>query len=204
MKHLKSENIIISIALILMLLISGCAKNKSESEDPETVPETEKEKVGEKNVTEEAGTQEDRVFVSEDGKIELELPDTSWSCTADEENMKTLGSDAGVINIIFAEGDGIAEQMVPSDEDAYRRMVNGGMADLEFEVVCFETSASGEEKSYKGAVHYTGANTQDKYTVHYGIYREDSGYSVTAVLFEEDSELLEQIQNSVYGMKAVW
>ena len=44
MKHLKSGNIFMTIALILMLLISGCAKNKSESEDPETVPETEKEK----------------------------------------------------------------------------------------------------------------------------------------------------------------
>ena len=144
---------------------------------------------------------EDGSFTSSDGKITMTLAGSGWSCTADTENMKTLKSDAAVINVVYATGDGIASTMVPTSEDAYQKMVNGGMADLAFDVVSFETYTENGKTMYRGCVHYTGADNPDKYTVHYGVYGEGAGYTATAVLSVDDKTAVADLESSVYSMQ---
>ena len=131
----------------------------------------------------------------------MTLAGRGWSCTADTENMKTLKSDTAVINVVYATGDGIASTMVPTSEDAYQKMVNGGMADLAFDVVSFETYTENGKTMYRGCVHYTGADNPDKYTVHYGVYGEGAGYTATAVLSVDDKTAVADLESSVYSMQ---
>jgi hypothetical protein len=208
MKNLRvTRKLIISILMIMILVVSmtACGKDKKSSDEKDTKnsgKETEGQAAKDQNA-EASAVDEDGSFCSADEKIEITFPDGSWSCTNDTENMKTFESDGAIINVIYAEGDDIGSTMVPSDEEAYRLMVNGGMADLEFDIVHFETGSGNGAMTYKGAVHYTGADNPDKYTVHYGIYQEKSGYTATAVLAVDDEERLNQLEEIVYSMKVM-
>ena len=172
--------------------MSACGTEKKTSENKKSSKATEE--------TQE-NTKKSKDFVSEDRKVELHFSDETWECTVDTENTKTFESEDGVINVIFVEGEGIAQTMVPDSTDAYQRMVNGGMADLAFEVIGFERADQGDEQIYKGTVHYTSETNPDKYVTHYGVYTADAGYTVTAVLFKEDTQLLEKVQETIYGIK---
>lgn len=173
-------------------MLSACGTEKKTSENKKSSKATEE--------TQE-NTKKSKDFVSKDGKVELHFSDETWECTVDTENTKTFESEDGVINVIFVEGEGIAQTMVPDSTDAYQRMVNGGMADLAFEVIGFERADQGDEQIYKGTVHYTSETNPDKYVTHYGVYTADAGYTVTAVLFKEDTQLLEKVQETIYGIK---
>ncbi len=192
MKPLKRK-IYIGLAIIAgVCMLSACGTEKKASENKKSSKTTEETKENKKKSND---------FVSEDGKVELHFPDETWKCTVDTENTKTFESENGVINVIFVEGEGSAQTMVPDSEEAYQSMVNGGMADLAFEVVGFERADQGDESIYKGTVHYTSETNPDKYVTHYGVYTADAGYTVTAVLFKEDTQLLAQVQKAIYGMK---
>ena len=196
MKDLR-KIICILMACGILCVTSACGTDKSKSENKKA--ETSEDKTGEESS--QGKVSESGDFVSQDGKLELTLPDSSWECTVDTDTTKTFQSDAGVINLIFADGEGVAQSMVPTDEGAYQSMVNGGMADLAFEVVAFDYQEQGDVQSYKGTVHYTSEENPDKYVTHYGVYQQDSGYTITAVLFQEDTELLQEVQNTIYNAK---
>ena len=196
MKDLRKKLCII-MACGILCVVSACGTDGSKSENENKKSKTSEEKTEEESSKGTVSQSGD--FVSEDGRLELTLPDASWECTVDAENTKTFQSDAGVINLIFADGEGIAQSMVPSDEVAYKNMVNGGMADLSFEVLSFERQEQGDTQSYKGTVHYTAEENPDKYVTHYGVYQSDSGYTITAVLFQEDTDLLQKVQNTIYN-----
>ena len=96
-------------------MLSACGTEKKTSENKKSSKATEE--------TQE-NTKKSKDFVSEDGKVELHFSDKTWECTVDTENTKTFESEDGVINVIFVEGEGIAQTMVPDSTDAYQRMVN--------------------------------------------------------------------------------
>lgn len=203
MKKRTKKAMILFLAMAAAISVIGCGKKeeakKTESDAKKSNTEETPKTTDSSASLPEIG--EDGSFTSSDGKITMTLAGSGWSCTADTENMKTLKSDTAVINVVYATGDGIASAMVPTSEDAYQKMVNGGMADLAFDVVSFETYTENGKTMYRGCVHYTGANNPDKYTVHYGVYGEGEGYTATAVLSVDDKTALADLESSVYSMQ---
>lgn len=203
MKKRTKKAIILFLAMAAAISVIGCGKKeeakKTESDAKKSNTEETPKTTDSSASLPEIG--EDGSFTSSDGKITMTLVGSGWSCTADTDNMKTLKSDTAVINVVYATGDGIEATMVPTDEEAYRKMVNGGMADLAFDVVSFETYAENGKTLYQGCVHYTGADNPDKYTVHYGVYGEGEGYTATAVLSVDDKTALADLESSVYSMQ---
>ena len=203
MKKRTKKAMILFLAMAAAISVIGCGKKeeakKTESDAKKSNTEETPKTTDSSASLPEIG--EDGSFTSSDGKITMTLAGSGWSCTADTENMKTLKSDTAVINVVYATGDGIASAMVPTSEDAYQKMVNGGMADLAFDVVSFETYAENGKTLYQGCVHYTGADNPDKYTVHYGVYGEGEGYTATAVLSVDDKTALADLESSVYSMQ---
>ena len=203
MKKRTKKAIILFLSIASVVSVIGCGKKeeakKTESDAKKSNTEETPKTTDSSASLPEIG--EDGSFTSSDGKITMTLAGSGWSCTADTENMKTLKSDTAVINVVYATGDGIASAMVPTSEDAYQKMVNGGMADLAFDVVSFETYTENGKTMYRGCVHYTGADNPDKYTVHYGVYGEGEGYTATAVLSVDDKTALADLESSVYSMQ---
>ena len=203
MKKRTKKAMILFLAMAAAISVIGCGKKeeakKTESDAKKSNTEETPKTTDSSASLPEIG--EDGSFTSSDGKITMTLAGSGWSCTADTENMKTLKSDTAVINVVYATGDGIASTMVPTSEDAYQKMVNGGMADLAFDVVSFETYTENGKTLYQGCVHYTGADNPDKYTVHYGVYGEGEGYTATAVLSVDDKTALTDLESSVYSMQ---
>ena len=203
MKKRTKKAMILFLAMAAAISVIGCGKKeeakKTESDAKKSNTEETAKTTDSSASLPEIG--EDGSFTSSDGKITMTLAGSGWSCTADTENMKTLKSDTAVINVVYATGDGIASAMVPTSEDAYQKMVNGGMADLAFDVVSFETYTENGKTLYQGCVHYTGADNPDKYTVHYGVYGEGEGYTATAVLSVDDKTALTDLESSVYSMQ---
>ena len=203
MKKRTKKAIILFLAMATAISVIGCGKKeeakKTESDAKKSNTEETPKTTDSSASLPEIG--EDGSFTSSDGKITMTLAGEGWTCTADTDNMKTLKSDTAVINVVYATGDGIEATMVPTDEEAYRKMVNGGMADLAFDVVSFETYAENGKTLYQGCVHYTGADNPDKYTVHYGVYGEGAGYTATAVLSVDDKTALADLESSVYSMQ---
>lgn len=203
MKKRTKKAMILFLAMAAAISVIGCGKKeeakKTESDAKKSNTEETPKTTDSSASLPEIG--EDGSFTSSDGKITMTLAGSGWSCTADTENMKTLKSDTAVINVVYATGDGIASAMVPTSEDAYQKMVNGGMADLAFDVVSFETYTENGKTMYRGCVHYTGANNPDKYTVHYGVYGEGAGYTATAVLSVDDKTAVADLESSVYSMQ---
>ena len=203
MKKRTKKAMILFLAMAAAISVIGCGKKeeakKTESDAKKSNTEETPKTTDSSASLPEIG--EDGSFTSSDGKITMTLAGSGWSCTADTENMKTLKSDTAVINVVYATGDGIASAMVPTSEDAYQKMVNGGMADLAFDVVSFETYTENGKTMYRGCVHYTGADNPDKYTVHYGVYGEGKGYTATAVLSVDDKTALADLESSVYSMQ---
>ena len=203
MKKRTKKAIILFLAMAAAISVIGCGKKeeakKTESDAKKSNTEETPKTTDSSASLPEIG--EDGSFTSSDGKITMTLAGEGWTCTADTDNMKTLKSDTAVINVVYATGDGIEATMVPTDEEAYRKMVNGGMADLAFDVVSFETYAENGKTLYQGCVHYTGADNPDKYTVHYGVYGEGEGYTATAVLSVDDKTALADLESSVYSMQ---
>lgn len=203
MKKRTKKAIILFLSIASVVSVIGCGKKeeakKTESDAKKSNTEETAKTTDSSASLPEIG--EDGSFTSSDGKITMTLAGSGWSCTADTENMKTLKSDTAVINVVYATGDGIASAMVPTSEDAYQKMVNGGMADLAFDVVSFETYTENGKTMYRGCVHYTGADNPDKYTVHYGVYGEGEGYTATAVLSVDDKTALADLESSVYSMQ---
>ena len=203
MKKRTKKAIILFLSIASVVSVIGCGKKE---EAKKTESDAKKSNTEETVKTTDLSASlpeigEDGSFTSSDGKITMTLAGSGWSCTADTENMKTLKSDTAVINVVYATGDGIASAMVPTSEDAYQKMVNGGMADLAFDVVSFETYTENGKTMYRGCVHYTGADNPDKYTVHYGVYGEGAGYTATAVLSVDDKTAVEDLERSVYSMQ---
>lgn len=196
MKKRTKKAMILFLAMAAAISVIGCGK-KEEAKKTESDAKKSNTEETPKTTDSSASLPE----IGEDGKITMTLAGSGWSCTADTENMKTLKSDTAVINVVYATGDGIASAMVPTSEDAYQKMVNGGMADLAFDVVSFETYTENGKTMYRGCVHYTGANHPDKYTVHYGVYGEGEGYTATAVLSVDDKTALADLESSVYSMQ---
>ena len=203
MKKRTKKAMILFLAMAAAISVIGCGKKeeakKTESDAKKSNTEETPKTTDSSASLPEIG--EDGSFTSSDGKITMTLAGEGWTCTADTDNMKTLKSDTAVINVVYATGDGIASAMVPTSEDAYQKMVNGGMADLAFDVVSFETYTENGKTMYRGCVHYTGADNPDKYTVHYGVYGEGEGYTATAVLSVDDKTALADLESSVYSMQ---
>ena len=203
MKKRTKKAMILFLAMAAAISVIGCGKKeeakKTESDAKKSNTEETPKTTDSSASLPEIG--EDGSFTSSDGKITMTLAGSGWSCTADTENMKTLKSDTAVINVVYATGDGIASAMVPTSEDAYQKMVNGGMADLAFDVVSFETYTENGKTMYRGCVHYTGADNPDKYTVHYGVYGGGAGYTATAVLSVDDKTAVADLESSVYSMQ---
>ncbi|GCA67224.1 hypothetical protein KGMB01110_16600 [Mediterraneibacter butyricigenes] len=202
-KRTKKAMILFLATMAAAISVIGCGKKeeakKTESDAKKSNTEETPKTTDSSASLPEIG--EDGSFTSSDGKITMTLAGEGWTCTADTDNMKTLKSDTAVINVVYATGDGIEATMVPTDEEAYRKMVNGGMADLAFDVVSFETYAENGKTMYRGCVHYTGADNPDKYTVHYGVYGEGAGYTATAVLSVDDKTAVADLESSVYSMQ---
>ena len=203
MKKRTKKAMILFLVMAAAISVIGCGKKeeakKTESDAKKSNTEETPKTTDSSASLPEIG--EDGSFTSSDGKITMTLAGSGWSCTADTENMKTLKSDTAVINVVYATGDGIASAMVPTSEDAYQKMVNGGMADLAFDVVSFETYTENGKTMYRGCVHYTGADNPDKYTVHYGVYGEGAGYTATSVLTVDDKTAVADLESSVYSMQ---
>lgn len=202
-KRTKKAMILFLATMAAAISVIGCGKKeeakKTESDAKKSNTEETPKTTDSSASLPEIG--EDGSFTSSDGKITMTLAGEGWTCTADTDNMKTLKSDTAVINVVYATGDGIEATMVPTDEEAYRKMVNGGMADLAFDVVSFETYTENGKTMYRGCVHYTGADNPDKYTVHYGVYGEGAGYTATAVLSVDDKTAVADLESSVYSMQ---
>lgn len=194
---------ILFLAMAAAVSVIGCGKKEDAGKTKSDAKKSDTEETGKTTGSDSALPEigKDGSFESADGKITMTLAGDGWTCTADTDNMKTLKNDTAVINVVYATGDGIASAMVPTSEDAYQKMVNGGMADLAFDVVSFETYTENGKTLYQGCVHYTGADNPDKYTVHYGVYGEGAGYTATAVLSVDDKTALTDLESSVYSMQ---
>ena len=194
---------ILFLAMAAAISVIGCGKKEDAGKTKSDAKKSDTEETGKTTGSDSALPEigKDGSFESADGKITMTLAGGGWTCTADTDNMKTLKNDTAVINVVYATGDGIASAMVPTSEDAYQKMVNGGMADLAFDVVSFETYTENGKTLYQGCVHYTGADNPDKYTVHYGVYGEGAGYTATAVLSVDDKTALTDLESSVYSMQ---
>ena len=199
-KRMK-KTMILFLATMAAVSVIGCGKKDDTDKKGQDTEQSDTADTGNAQDSSLPEIGEDGSFTSSDGKITMTLAGSGWSCTADTENMKTLKSDTAVINVVYATGDGIASTMVPTSEDAYQKMVNGGMADLAFDVVSFETYTENGKTMYRGCVHYTGADNPDKYTVHYGVYGEGAGYTATAVLSVDDKTAVADLESSVYSMQ---
>ena len=194
----KNKALTLLTVFLAAAVLAACGKEEASQEPAAKDPaaqEAEGTEAAEKVLEE--GTR----FVSADGRIRLTMPAQDWVCTTDVEGTKTFTSDTAVINIICAEGEGIRELMVPGDQEAYRQMVNGGMAELTFEVMDFSAETQGEVAAYTGTVHYTDPENPDRYVTHRGIYGPTGGWTATAVLFEEDTRLLSDIQEALAAMQ---
>ena len=194
---------ILFLAMAAAVSVIGCGKKEDAGKTKSDAKKSDTEETGKTTGSDSALPEigKDGSFESADGKITMTLAGDGWTCTADTDNMKTLKNDTAVITVVYATGDGIASAMVPTSEDAYQKMVNGGMADLAFDVVSFETYTENGKTLYQGCVHYTGADNPDKYTVHYGVYGEGAGYTATAVLSVDDKTALTDLESSVYSMQ---
>lgn len=203
MKKRTKKAMILFLAMAAAISVIGCGKKEEAKKTESDAKKSDTEETGTAADSDSALPEigKDGSFESADGRITMTLAGGGWTCTADTDNMKTLKNDTAVINVVYATGDGIESTMVPANEEAYQKMVNGGMADLAFDVVSFETYTENGKTLYQGCVHYTGADNPDKYTVHYGVYGEGEGYTATAVLSVDDKTAVADLESSVYSMQ---
>ena len=184
---------ILGICMIAVLATAGCQKKESAAES-KPVEETTKKEAEEPVVIDSLN------YISVEEDIEIELPDDTWKCTEDTGSSITFESEAGIISIMHLKGEDIASIQVPADQAAYEAMIKGNFAELQYEILEYENIEDNGRTGYKVVVKYDDSNP-DKYTVGYGTYSADDGYTVAATLTDDDEELLNRVKDSIHGMK---
>ena len=200
----KIWKIILLLVGVSALLI-GCTKeNDKNMQETDSAVQGEEEAnsaISEEAKSEEPVAVEDLSYISNDGNIEIMLPNATWECTEDTGKNIIITSQEGVINIIYNEGQAVSSQLVENKE-AYESMIRGVFFGIEFETLHFQQINADGRRGYNAVIQYAEGNP-DRYMVGAANYGEADGYTVAATLYVEDEELLSIVEDSVFAMKVL-
>lgn len=160
---LKKIAALIAVTVSVSMGLTACGFDGKKEEDVIVEePKEEAEPTEEPETTEEAGLQT-AIYTSADGKISIQLPDTSWSVKADQDGLYSFGSpEQGSVMIERGIGaDSLSTQIIPTTQDVAETMEQG-TAGTDYEL-----------RNYVGAEE----NGNGIYTYEVKMLKDDSAYA---------------------------
>lgn len=211
MKRIKWIHIVLIVAAALWM--TGCGQNRSLSteeahesetqarEEKQTDAPAERTKVKESEIESETQKLITSVeYTSKDGTIKITLPDNTWKVTQDADEMRVFssGSDA-MINIVHASTESAMKTLsIQKTEEELDQALTRQYSDANaYEIVSFETKKVDDVEIYRYVVKYNATARMWAYSVTYGIVAPDQAYVITGTVTDDNSALLQAVEDSV-------
>ena len=209
----KNKLLYIMMVAAAAACLAGCGQGRGTS--PETVKESETQaqtqpqtsapvvRVEEKHKETESETQKlitSVEYTSKDGTVKITLPDNTWKVTQDADEMRVFssGSDA-MINIVHASTESAMKTLsIQKTEEELKTALTKQYSDANaYEIQSFETTKIDNVDVYRYVVKYNAAARMWAYSVTYGIVAPDQAYVITGTVTEDNSALLQAVEDSV-------
>ena len=208
----KNRWIRIILISTVALTLAGCGQGRGTS--TQTVPESDSEtqaqpqtnapvvRVEEKETETESETKliTSVEYTSKDGTVKITLPDNTWKVTQDADEMRVFssGSDA-MINIVHASTESAMKTLsIQKTKEELEAALTKQYSDADaYEIVSFDTKKVDNVDVYRYVVKYNAAARMWAYSVTYGIVAPDQAYVITGTVTEDNSALLDAVEDSV-------
>ncbi|MGO5053421.1 hypothetical protein ACTQ6A_13095 [Lachnospiraceae bacterium LCP25S3_G4] len=149
------------------------------------------------------GKLEGTTYLSEEGNIQIILPDDSWHVTGEEGNTITFASEVGTISIMHVTGEELNNMPVPKTLEELVANVNGNDTDLGVQVLDFEYQGPTDGIEFeKGVFQYTSEVAEYKYGVSYAYKKNDTDLYLTSGMISLDDEgIMGTVRDAIFGVQ---
>lgn len=151
-----------------------------------------------------AGTMKDGTYTSANGKLQITLPDDSWTATSDLDSFVSFLSGNDTITISCFSGDMAAPllESIPKTQEEYEAALGNEMQLSQ--VTSFEYQEPSEDapQSTKVVRLIRDPSTAVQSQIDYTCYMDGAVYVVSAFLESADEAAMEKVAQAVYSFQA--
>ena len=187
---MKNKGLLV-IILICVVLLVGCqavGNEKPQSDQGQSLQD--------QSVEEEAKPVK---YTSNNKIMSIMLPDDSWTVEEDSDNLCMFSSRHGVIMLSEMQDSNI---VVPKSEDDLKSVLQKeGYNSENYKVIEYENQNIDTLKAYKAVVQYDKDKASYVYGIIYGTILGDKEYMASAILYGEDTAVLERVKTSLYSFE---
>ena len=138
-------------------------------------------------------------YTSNNKIMSIMLPDELWTVEEDSDNLCMFSSRYGVIMLSEMQD---ANIVIPNSADDLKSVLQKeGYNSENYQVIEYDNQNIATLKAYKAVVKYDKDKASYAYGIIYGTVLGDKEYMASAILYGEDTDILERVKTSLYSFE---